>query len=775
MKLNTRLPRWSCVYACIALLFLNPFTLSAKASRGPAAHEPAPQPASSTETVLNLSDFGAVGDGVADDGPAFQSALDALADAGGGTLLVPAGSYLINTPVIKDFSGVPGGSVIIQGVPSDKAPAPPTAGGHELGESLNLTSEIFPATGSTLSAFTITNLKSFQIEHLAFTGNETVITDAYVTLNMSDIKQAKIFHCEFYGISTFGLVAGEGGGNVIRAQRTDLTIDQMMVLGSTANSGAYAAIVENREWKGFHISNSIFIDFGVRSFFGKMGLGAPISWINFGAVAPRTPESSRREVVIRDTFLDEGGWIGITAFPHLWGTPADPFDLIYISGLKMNVSNLGTAGHQFFDVTGVLIENSFYGWSHNTGAAVDFYRTNHVILDNLTCVLEADRIRADARTERLTVVNSEFGGIDSLAQTTTVLETDPDEDPVQVVRQQFLSILGREPDPAAHYYWSDVLLRCGSNQECLAEQRAEMQEYLANRPDTEFALAGTVTDENDHPISGLSVRLTGSNLGSAVTDAQGKFRFLELPTAGIYTVTVSSKHHTFTTPTSQTFERPSHNVSVTFRARLNRHTIAGRVTKADGTGASGVTVSLGGSPATSMTTDANGNYSFVDLAAGENYTVVPSSGNFVFFPAKATFADLSNNSSANFAMRLTPELLTVETSENALVLDATTFVSQPLSIFDSLGFGNDGFNRLMIFARNLEGLNDRSQFSVVAEDGNGQTYPLEIEFMADVPKQGWLKQINVRLSPELSGKCVRLRLASGQITSNTPRICLAAN
>lgn len=36
--------------------------------------------------ALNLADFDAVGDGVADDGPALQRALDALADAGGGTL-----------------------------------------------------------------------------------------------------------------------------------------------------------------------------------------------------------------------------------------------------------------------------------------------------------------------------------------------------------------------------------------------------------------------------------------------------------------------------------------------------------------------------------------------------------------------------------------------------------------------------------------------------------------------------------------------------------------
>src|SRR6185369_8043897 len=53
--------------------------------------------------TLNLADFGAVGDGVADNGPAFQSAIDALAAAGGGTLLVPAGKFLVATPVVKDF------------------------------------------------------------------------------------------------------------------------------------------------------------------------------------------------------------------------------------------------------------------------------------------------------------------------------------------------------------------------------------------------------------------------------------------------------------------------------------------------------------------------------------------------------------------------------------------------------------------------------------------------------------------------------------------------
>src|SRR5688572_30822296 len=57
------------------------------------------------ETTLNLRDFGAVGDGVTDDGPALQQALNALASSGGGTLFVPAGHYALITPAAKDFTG----------------------------------------------------------------------------------------------------------------------------------------------------------------------------------------------------------------------------------------------------------------------------------------------------------------------------------------------------------------------------------------------------------------------------------------------------------------------------------------------------------------------------------------------------------------------------------------------------------------------------------------------------------------------------------------------
>jgi parallel beta-helix repeat protein len=46
--------------------------------------------------IVNVKTFGAVGDGVTNDTEAFGAALKSLADAGGGTCLVPKGTYLIS-------------------------------------------------------------------------------------------------------------------------------------------------------------------------------------------------------------------------------------------------------------------------------------------------------------------------------------------------------------------------------------------------------------------------------------------------------------------------------------------------------------------------------------------------------------------------------------------------------------------------------------------------------------------------------------------------------
>ena len=47
--------------------------------------------------TVSVKNFGAMGDGVTDDTPAIQVAINKLEASGGGTLQVPAGTYLLNS------------------------------------------------------------------------------------------------------------------------------------------------------------------------------------------------------------------------------------------------------------------------------------------------------------------------------------------------------------------------------------------------------------------------------------------------------------------------------------------------------------------------------------------------------------------------------------------------------------------------------------------------------------------------------------------------------
>jgi polygalacturonase len=62
---------------------------------------PPPPPSSATPPfTLNVYDFGAKGDGISDDTAAFQGALDAASGMGGGTVVVPAGKFLMNGSLV---------------------------------------------------------------------------------------------------------------------------------------------------------------------------------------------------------------------------------------------------------------------------------------------------------------------------------------------------------------------------------------------------------------------------------------------------------------------------------------------------------------------------------------------------------------------------------------------------------------------------------------------------------------------------------------------------
>jgi len=397
-----------------------------------------PRPASRTplqtpgEDIFDLTTFGAVGDGVTDDGPALQSALNAVAQAGGGTLCVPAGRYAIVTPVLKDFSGS-AASLTILGVASSTLVN--TQGtGKELTRGLDLTSEFVIRTGVATTALSLRGLESLVISDMVFIGTQEASTDAHIALGIYAVADAALRHCEFYGLST----RAEGGA-VVHADNSRLTIDRTVFLGCTGNSGVRNSVVLNTTWKGFSVTETIFADYGQRpNYWGKLGLAAAYSWIMVGNTAPASRLSRRREAIIRNVFLDEGGFFGISVDPDFYNQQGAAIDLVHISDLRMNVSSLNAAGLYLNRARRVLIERAKFGYSRLADSAVTLVNVGEATLDRLECLAAANRIRADGKTGTLTVINSIYTHLASQAQTTKVITTDTeDEDPVQCLRQQY--------------------------------------------------------------------------------------------------------------------------------------------------------------------------------------------------------------------------------------------------------------------------------------------------------------------------------------------------
>jgi uncharacterized repeat protein (TIGR01451 family) len=157
-------------------------------------------------------------------------------------------------------------------------------------------------------------------------------------------------------------------------------------------------------------------------------------------------------------------------------------------------------------------------------------------------------------------------------------------------------------------------------------------------PNTTFNVQLFANDACDPTGAGEGQTLIGAT--TATTDANGNASFSAtlagaLPQNQVLTATATDPNNN----TSQF--SPCAAVSTVV-------TISGRVTDAANNGLGGVTLTLSGSQTGTTTTDASGNYSFANLAAGGSYTITPSRAGFAFTPPSQTFNNLNSNGTANF-------------------------------------------------------------------------------------------------------------------------------
>lgn len=585
------------------------------------------------EDVVSLTDFGAIGDGVSDSGPALQAALETVRDSGGGTVYVPPGTYAIVTPVSIDLSNLES-AVTIKGEPSTTSLD--VAGN---GTGLDLTSELLVKVGESQDALTLRNAHSLLVKDIIFLGVQEVINDAHVVLKFETVEDARIEHCEFYGLASL-----TAGGAIVVAGNSSLRIDQTAFLGCATTSGLSTSVVQNVLWKDISITNTKFIDYGYRpDFFSKTPLAAPYSWISIGNAAALEPSGSRREAFLQNLFLDEGGFLGVSSRPDYFGPPSSaPFE-VFISQLRMNVTNLQAVGLYLRGARKIFVERSHFGWSTNAAGAMAFTEVGEVVLDQVECVAHANTIIADP-TVRLTVINSIYETLQTNPSMTRVIVTNNSvDDPVQYVREEFLEALGREPDSAAYFYWVGRLLNCEG---CAEQVHQALATYLAAQPTAKFQLSGRITDESGAPISQVNVFLSGDQSTSTLTGADGSFVFSRLATSGHYTISASKSHYNF--PTLSFTETGGDQVG-DLSGELQRHTIQGKITNSTGGPIAGATLTISGSVNSTTTSDTNGDYSFLNLPGGGDFTVVVARQNYNFTTNSASVSDLGSDTNFGFS------------------------------------------------------------------------------------------------------------------------------
>ena len=162
-----------------------------------------------------------------------------------------------------------------------------------------------------------------------------------------------------------------------------------------------------------------------------------------------------------------------------------------------------------------------------------------------------------------------------------------------------------------------------------------------------YTISGKVTKAGAN-LGGVTVKLTGTSTATTTTNNLGAYSFTGLVGGGNFTVTPSLVNHNFT-PASKSFTALGANqTTANFAATLKTYTIGGKV-NVGGTGVQGVTVTLSGSKAATTTTDNLGNYKFLNLPAGGNFTVKPTKANYIFTPATKSFTALSADQTFNFA------------------------------------------------------------------------------------------------------------------------------
>ena len=156
-----------------------------------------------------------------------------------------------------------------------------------------------------------------------------------------------------------------------------------------------------------------------------------------------------------------------------------------------------------------------------------------------------------------------------------------------------------------------------------------------------YTISGYVRDSVPLPIVGAIVTISGGSSGTTATAADGSFQFPNLTSALSYTITPSKTGYSFS-PLYTTVGSLTSDLGFNFTGTfVSTYSIIGFVYNSSSQPVSGVSMTLSGSVSNSVTTVANGSYSFSNLTGGGNFTVTPSMTGYSFNPISKSTISLS--------------------------------------------------------------------------------------------------------------------------------------
>jgi hypothetical protein len=285
-----------------------------------------------------------------------------------------------------------------------------------------------------------------------------------------------------------------------------------------------------------------------------------------------------------------------------------------------------------------------------------------------------------------------------------------------------------------------------------------------------YLVKGTIRSDGN-PLPGVVVALSGSSLGTTITDSAGGYSY-KLLKGESYVLTPAKANYTFG-PVSASINALAANAQIDFTATIRKHSIAGRVLNQAGAPVAGVVVTLAGPESSTTTTASDGSYSFSNLDAGTNWTVTAVKENFALSPAVQTFIDLATDTVANFEAVQLPVLMTEAGTDRAVAMELTQWVPEPFSITTTLLAEGHNRTRIIVFATDLGLLPGEGVEALTAEveDSDHVLYPLGVEFVSPLQGLPNINQVVVRLTGDLNGAGdVLLSLKVHGLTSNKARI-----